>query len=145
MNDLLRKDQEVRPDLFFWFGPISRDVLDGWVAGQKLDLPEDLLIFWQKFGGGDLFETETIIGLFGPSESGDDLKSFNDFHRNQGLPPEYVLFHRGLYLSAVRQSDGRYVRLADDYSPLREYSSMDDWYSDLRSEYAGTYGLAVSR
>jgi hypothetical protein len=144
MNNLLRRDLAEEPRLFSWFGGISRNNLDDWMAREHLRVPEDLLAFWQELGGGDLFETETILGPFGDPVLGDDVKGVNDLHHGQGLPAEYFLFHKGLYMSAVRQGDGKYVKLSSEYSPIKEYPSMDEWYSDLRSEYSDVYDLRKS-
>jgi len=111
------------------------------MAQRKISLPDDLVDLWHELGGGDLFESETILSPFGSSALGDDIQGVNELHFRQGLSPEYLLFHKGLYLSAVRLADGKYVALFDSYVPFKEYSSLEDWYSDLRSEYAALYGL----
>ena len=141
MNLSIMNDYSEEPQLFFWFGGASRDDLDDWMAQRGLSLPDDLVDLWHELGGGDLFETETILSPFGNPVLGDDVQGVTDLHLKQGLPPEYLLFHKGLYLSAVRLTDGKYVALSDSYVPFKEYSSLEDWYSDLRSEYKVTYGL----
>jgi len=134
-------DYSRAPHLFYWLGGIPRSDLYDWMAQRKISLPDDLVDLWHELGGGDLFESETILSPFGSSALGDDIQGVNELHFRQGLSPEYLLFHKGLYLSAVRLADGKYVALFDSYVPFKEYSSLEDWYSDLRSEYAALYGL----
>jgi hypothetical protein len=55
------KDAEIRPDLFAWFGAIARGQIEVWLRSSNLEEPDDLLDFWTKTGGGDLFEGETIF------------------------------------------------------------------------------------
>lgn len=141
MNLPILNDYSRMPHLFSWFGGIPRSDLYDWMAQREISLPDDLVDLWHELGGGDLFESETILSPFGDSALGDDIQGLNDLHLRQGLSPEYLLFHRGLYLSAVRLADGKYVALSDSYVPFKEYSSLEEWYSDLRSEYEVLYGL----
>lgn len=141
MHLSILNDYARAPQLFSWFGGIPRRDLDDWMAQRKISLPDDLIDLWHELGGGDLFESETILSPFGDSVLGDDIQGVNEMHLKQGLSPEYLLFHRGLYFSAIRLADRKYVTLSDSYVPLKEYSSLEDWYSDLRSEYEAPYGL----
>ena len=137
----LLEDSRHAAQLFFWNGPIPQEDLSGWLKSKNLQLPEDLVSLWLRVGGGDLFETETIFSPFGDSQLGDNVDEVNRLHHSQGLAEDFFVFHGGLYLSAVRLSDGCYVALSQDYVPMAEYSSLEDWYNGLRSEYAESYGL----
>lgn len=94
-------------------------------------------------GGGEVFESETLLGPWRDSALGDNLVSVNKDLLVSGLPPEYLVFHTGVAISAVRLADGKYVRLApDDFHELEQYTSLEDWYCRLlRREYAARYGL----
>ena len=141
----LLTDESVRPQLFHWNGAIRRADLDQWLLENQIQVPHDLVELWATTGGGDLFESETILGPHGNVELGDDVLSVNATHRARGLGVDFVLFHIGLGLSAVRLSDGKYVSLSeDDYRVTAEYSSLADWYERaIREEYAERYGLPL--
>jgi hypothetical protein len=53
------------------------------------------------------------------------------------------VFHRGLFPSAVRLSDQRFVTLTEDgYTVKDSFASLDEWYvRTLRAEYGERYGL----
>jgi hypothetical protein len=128
MNKLLMQDSERYPKRFVWNGAISRDRLNIWLQKHNLNLPEDLIALWEVTGGGDLFESETILSPFGDANLGDDIDSVNEFHYSQGMKQDYLVFHVGTGLSAVRLADGLYVTLTDNYQELTEFFSLDDWY-----------------
>ena len=58
---VLLEDFERVPDVFFGFGAIPESELNDWLKCHALVLPSDLLKFWQLTGGGDVFESETIL------------------------------------------------------------------------------------
>ena len=80
-------------------------------------VPEDLLLFWSETGGGDCFDSETFFRpTANPSDQpylieGDDFETANRFRRERGMNPEFLAFHDGLNLSAVRRTDNKYVVL----------------------------------
>lgn len=140
---LIYRDAELRPNLFFWNGPVPAGRLEKWLGEHNLEIPDDLFGFWLRTGGGDLFESETILGPFADAVMGDDVDSVNHFHHQSGLSPEYLIFHTGIGISAVRLSDKRYVLLNDtDYHVVKIFLSFEEWYKGwIRNEYAGRYGL----
>lgn len=136
-------DAVQRPDLFLWAGTIDPVVLSAWIIEHRFDIPDQLFQFWATTGGGDLYETETILGPFGNDELGNEVLEVNMRARERGLNAGYLLFHTGIALSAVRMEDRRIVLLADpDYVVIGEFASFDQWYvATLRNEYAARYGL----
>lgn len=142
MNHILIQDSAHHPQLFVWNGAIASNRLQTWLEKRNLKLPNDLIELWQMTGGGELFESETILSPFGDAALGDDIDSMNELHHAQGMAQEYLLFHIGTGLSAVRLTDGRYVTLSDSYQELCEFLTLPDWYRDeLRSEYGSRYKL----
>ncbi len=142
MNSLLEHDQKLRPDLFYWNGPVPKDRLREWLRERRLQLPQDLLDFWEETGGGELFQSETVLGPYGDSSLGDDVDTVNVECRAEGLPLGYLVVHTGLDVTAIRLADGRWVAFAPiSYAQLREYDSFASWYQRIREEYAERYGL----
>jgi len=116
------KDAETRPDLFFWFGAIARDQIEAWLRSLNLVVPDDLLDFWTKNGGGDLFECET---MFRPTQipspepyfvSGDHIDTANQYRIPKGISVSHLVFHDGIFLSAVRLADKKLVTLGEEKS-----------------------------
>jgi len=137
------RDAEEYPSCFFWYGAVSSSDLLSWQNERRLKIPNDLLRLWQETGGGDLFETETIVGPQKNGEWADDFDSVNDLHWRKGMPKGFAVFHIGVVLSAFRLRDSRYVILdQESYTVLREYDTLDEWYEkELRAEYESRYGL----
>lgn len=143
MTMSLLEDAKRRPELFAWEGPVSSSKLAALLAEQGWSLPEDLIAFWERTGGGEVFESESLLGPCGDVALGDNLFSYNEELRARGLPEGYVVFHMGMTVSAVRQKDGRYVELDfEDFRERAEFASLEDWYLRIvRAEYAERYGL----
>jgi len=142
MSEAILADAHQREDLFHWLGPIEPGGLKSWLAHQQLEVPDDLFALWTATGGGDMFESETILAPFGDPTLADDVTSVNEFHRRRGMSPAYLLFHVGLGLTAIRLADGRIVELAPDtYQEKQEFPSLASWYDSIRSELAARYGL----
>ena len=53
--------------IFLPFGAIPEAELTGWLHHNGIALPHDLLALWQLAGGGDVFESETILRPSVPS------------------------------------------------------------------------------
>jgi len=143
---MLYNDAQGRPDLFNWLGRMNAAELESWLARNEWigACPDDLKTLWQKTGGGELFETETILGPLGDPQLGDDITAVNRGMRERGMPEQFVVFHLGLLTSAVDTLTADYVELApdDDFRVLRRFASLDEWYrSTLRAEYGCRYAL----
>ena len=138
-------DARMRPDLFNWNGRMDSSELMSWLARNKWigPCPEDLLTFWEETGGGDVFETETILGPLGDPQLGDDIASVNREMKARGMPARFVIYHIGLLTSAVDTESGDYVELATEgFQVLRRFASLDEWYRcTIRAEYGPRYGI----
>lgn len=143
MTPTMRKDLQLKPQVFFWEGPTDSRQLKRRLQEEGWRLPEDLLKLLAVTGGGEIFESETILGPCRDAELGDNLFTCNEQLRGRGLPDGYVVFHTGMAVSAVRLADGRYVEFGlEDFEERGEYATLDDWYRKLiRAEYAERYGL----
>jgi len=135
-------DSSTQPGAFQWFGPIDAANLSEWCSGRRIQPPMDLFELLERTGGGDFFESETILGPIGGRDTGDESDGANGWHRQRGLPEDLWLFHVGITLSALRRTDNRYVTLSRAYIMEAEYSTLDDWYAPIREEFAERYGLA---
>lgn len=144
----LLQDAQRVPGVFHAFGAIPTAELREWLYRNTLVLPADLIEMWAATGGGDVFESETILRPTVPSipNAGfiqDDIESRNAQHTANGKPQGLYIFQQGAFLSAVRLSDQKFVTLTKDYLVEDSFGSLDDWYiGPLRVEFGKNYGLA---
>jgi hypothetical protein len=64
-------------------------------------------------------------------------------HAEEGKSDDLYVFQEGVFLSAVRLSDQRFVTLTEDgYTIKDSFASLNKWYvRTLRAEYGDRYGL----
>ncbi len=150
MLAILQDAQRV-PRIFCDFGAIPPEELREWLRHNALQLPADLIEFWELTGGGDIFDCETIYRPTVPSIPNscfvhDDIESINAGHTAKGKPSEFYIFHdTGSEFSAVRLHDQKFVTLSSNYIVRNSFDSLDEWYiRTLRDEYGEMYGLVAS-
>lgn len=141
----LKNDMLARPDLFDMDGPIDTQDLDVWALRHEGEFPPCLLHLWHEVGGGDLFETETILSPAGSVALGDDIDTVNAYHYEQGMPKRYLVFHVGTGgISAYDRQMATICQLEpeEDYRVEAVFTSLEAWYQAvLRREYAARYGV----
>lgn len=76
----------------------------------------------------------------------ESLAALNAGLRARGLDGRYLAFQSGVFVSAVRQADLRFVTLTDGtWVEECDYPTFDEWYRQtLRAEYAERYGMATN-
>ena len=142
MINLIVCDSQRHSDAFFWRGSLSLSAIEDWERQQSLCAPRDLKQLWTLKGGGDLFESETILQPFG----GDDydlIESVSCVFWGKGLSTDYCIFHTGIVDSAFRKSDGALFSLgSSEQKQMSQFRDLDEWYlRTLRSVFAEKYGL----
>ncbi len=141
---IIIQDAARYPNAFSWFGAIPTIEIENWLQNSRLALPSDLIELWWVTGGGDLFESETILRpkvASTPNECfvDDEIESFNDAAVTTGL----YIFQRGIFLSAVRLQHKDFVSLTKDHAIVDRFNSLDDWYvHTLRAEFGERYGIS---
>jgi len=144
MIDSFEQDLRFAPNAFDWRGSTEVGPLMEWLEAHGRRVPKDLIGLWAQTGGGDMFETEEVLS---PTATGDhDLEAVNRRLWASGLAEDLLVFHSGLFMTAI-DSNERIVRIDPDrLEPVAFFGSIDDWYADLRGEYARSYGLpGISR
>jgi len=144
MNTLLQQDRARRPDLFQFYGPITGKEMDAWLGERNIVIPEDLKQLWCDTGGGEMFESETILSPKGRSDLADDVESVNEFHKQKGMTRSWLIFHTGIGgLTVVKVPLGEYASIREgSYEVQQTFQSLADWYGNfVRREYATRYGL----
>ena len=145
---ILLQDARKIPRIFSPFGSIPLTEIQDWLRRTGFVLPADLIELWQQTGGGDVFESETILRPTVASTPDscfveDDIEGRNAAYAEEGKSGDLYVFHRGLFPSAVRLPDQRFVTLTvDGYTVKDSFASFDEWYvRTLRAEYGERYGL----
>jgi hypothetical protein len=146
MIDFILKDSDRRPDLFFWNGELSLQHVEAWGRERSLCIPEDLKKLWSIKGGGDLFESETVLQPFGAPHY-DLIEPLTEYRWSQGLSKEYFVFHTGLGTSVFRKLDGVLFYFGGTVgSEVRRFQDLDTWYLQVvRAEFAKRYRLEISQ
>ena len=148
MSTSIYEDALARPDLFRWFGINSRE-FKLWLEALPVRVHPGLVDFWDRTGGGDIFESETLLGPLHPAEAENVLK-MNEYHWNNGLSEEMVLFHIGTFMSASHVDFPKHRNSVvtfknDSYEIAKKFATFGDWYTKtLRAEFADRYGLRSS-
>jgi|HubBroStandDraft_3_1064219.scaffolds.fasta_scaffold95599_3 hypothetical protein len=142
MIEVILRDSQLHPGVFFWSGALSTSAVEEWERKQSLFAPEDLKQLWSLKGGGDLFESETILQPFGTKEY-DLIEPVSSVFWGKGLSTDYCVFHTGRVESVFRKSDGALFSLGSpDISQMSQFEDLDEWYvRTLRSIYWERYGL----
>ena len=141
MIDLIVSDSKLRPDLFCWFGAIPSSEIAKWENDQSVSVPDDIKQLWAIKGGGDLFESETLLQPSGSSQDNLVLPRSRWFWE-KGLDRDHYVFHEGLYISTFRASSPGLCSLGcAHFDLISTFRSLDEWYLLLRAEYSGRYGL----
>jgi hypothetical protein len=139
------EDSLAHPRLFHWFG-IAEPEFEDWLKVLPLRVHPGLVSFWRRTGGGEVFESETLLGPLVAEES-DNVLKVNELHWGKGLPEEMLIFHLGLSRSASfvdrKRHRNRIVSFKpDSYEVARWFYTFDGWYrEEVRVEYASRYGL----
>lgn len=143
MIDLITADSDLYPNLFDWRGAVPFLEIEKWEREEVISVPADLKQLWSAKGGGELFETETILQPVGAEE--DDLVlPTSRWLWAKGLDSDCYVFHEGLYISIFRKSDDLLRALnRSDFAEVGTFRTLDDWYLSLRAEYGERYGLSA--
>ena len=144
MINKLKDDINMRPELFFFSGCIPKEDIIQKLSFMNINVPFALIELWNEIGGGEMFETETILSPIANSDLGDDIESVNYYHYKKGLSKDFFVFHVGLGgISAVSLNDERYVIIDEtNYKCVKWFESLEKWYENhIRKEYEIKYNL----
>ena len=137
------EDSRLRPDLFIWRGGLSPSAIKEWERQRSILTPNDLRDLWSTKGGGDLFESETILQPFGAPDS-DLIEPVSRLFWSRGLDIGFYVFHTGAWHSVFRKSDGALFSLDSSHlGQMASFQDLNEWYQALRAEYAERYALGV--
>lgn len=140
----LAADARIRPDLFIWNGSVDQPGMQLLLARDErlARCPSELQQLWRETGGGDIFESEAILGPLSKPALGEDILRVNEAMVSKGMPQRFVVFHIGMITTAVDTVLGDYVQLDAGFYVIRRFGSLEQWYVEtVREEYHERYGL----
>ena len=142
MIDQILKDASERPQIFVWRGPLDLEKVNAWLSHNQVNIPPDLKELWIVTGGGDIFESETLLSPL-ETDPSYDIEAVNRFHWQSGLDKSLLIFHVGTWISAVRNEPPHFVSFSlGDVEKKMEFKDFDAWYRQtVRREFAQRYGL----
>ena len=137
-------DAQAKPHLFLWNKSIETQRLLDWANQHGWIIPFDLLDIWSQTGGGDIFESETLLRPVVDDRDDESVEHRTRWYRARGLPAGMFVFHEGMGVSAIRRERPGYVWFDMQERLAASYGSFDEWYVQLiRLEYAERYGLSA--
>jgi len=129
--ELIHEQQKTNPSLLFAYGKIEETKLANELQKINYKFPNELIGFWKEFGGGDLFETETILSPFPiANEFIYDIQTINQFHYSIGLDKNYIIFQEnGSQMTAFdKQTNALVVLSKEDYSIENKFDNFENWF-----------------
>lgn len=138
ITETLKKELKKNPDIFVPYGKINKRILVEELQKYKFNFPKELIKFWINYGGGDLFETETILSPI-PSESEFvyDIRKINDFRYKNGLNKRYIIFQENASeMTAFDKETNEIVVLDKDKYKIEErFENINKWFVYLWQIY----------
>src|SRR6185437_13976225 len=113
MKLAILEDAALHPKLFFWVGPVSNSKLVEFLRAKEWQVPTDLFELWEKTGGGDFFDSETLFAPLSDVWADDSLEAVNSSLWSKGMPREYLALHDGIKFTALNLRTGRYCFLEE--------------------------------
>ena len=131
MIDLLLRDAELRPELFWWHGAIPIEQIEDWEREHSLRVPLDLKLLWSLKGSVDYFQSETILKPFGEPEY-DLILECSKVLWGRGLSTDYCVFQTGLCNAVFRKLDGAIFEMEERPSSAvrigSQFGDLGEWY-----------------
>lgn len=119
------------PYVIFPYGKIEQEELKCGLQNIKYEFPEELINFWEEFGGGELFEVETILyPLKSNDELIDDLITTNEFYHANGLENKYIVFQKNAAQLTVFDIETNEVVLLSngDFIERQRFENITNWF-----------------
>jgi len=132
ITETIKRALSDNPYIIFPYGAIEPEKLKSGLSKMNYQFPKELFDFWVEFGGGDLFETETILY---PLESDNNLIDCiwenNEFYYQQGLDKRYITFQQNpAQLTVFDTKTNEIVLLSNgDYIVRKKFDNFNAWFA----------------
>jgi len=91
--ETIKQTLKKNPNILFPYGKINNRELKKELNKYEFKFPKELILFWNEFGGGDLFEVETMLSpIFTSDALKENIIEINNYYLKQGLDSELFVF-----------------------------------------------------
>lgn len=132
---------------FYEYGGVDGNVIkESFIRyGFNFNVSYDLMLFWNKVGGGDFFDTESF---FYPIQDlhKENVLDFNIAMWELGFPKDYLCIYSGLLgLGAISSNDYLTLFFDDNSFRVNKYITFAKLINELNEEYSDRYyGTKIS-
>jgi len=129
--ETIKQTLKSNPYLLFPYGRIEKKVLNTELKKYNFKFPKELIQFWIEFGGGDLFENETILSPIPSSnEYVYDIKMINSFRYQKGLSTKYFVFEEnGSEMTAFdKETKEIFIMSKSENKIEKKFANINLWF-----------------
>ena len=131
MTQIVKGALTDNPYVLFSYGAIEKQFLQRKLDTYSFQFPEELIQFWIEYGGGDLFETETILSPI-PSDNEFiyDIEEINAFRYENGLDTKYLVFEEnGCEMAAFDKYTKEVVIISKSDNKIENgFKNINKWF-----------------
>ncbi len=134
ITQLVNKERKENPHIIFPFGKVNKKEMNDALKKYNYNFPKELLEFWLEFGGGDLFENETILSPTPVKEDWkDDMDTTNRFYYESGLDTKYIVFQiNAAQLAAFDRETNEVILISTlDFRVRNKFKNFNQWFDYL--------------
>jgi len=131
ITQLVNKERKENPHVIFPFGKVNKKEMNNALKKYNFNFPKELIEFWLEFGGGDIFENETILSPVPvKKEWMDDMDSTNQFYYESGLDKKYIVFQiNAAQLAAFdRETNEVFLISTLDFRVRNKFKNINQWF-----------------
>lgn len=136
MTNTVKKALRKNPYVLFEYGVPEKKELETELNKYDFKFPKELIKFWQNFGGGDLFETETILYPVDTDNiEYDSMPVINRFLCKQEFDNNYYIFHTNNATVTAFHKQTHEIAVFDNeprnYKIEQRFKNIDEWFFNL--------------
>jgi len=134
MMTQLKKEIKQNPRILSAYGALNKQLVISELAKYNFKFPTELVQFWIEYGGGDFFQTETILSpIHSDNEFIYDIIEINDFLHQKGLNENYIVFNEsGAEVTAFEKHTHEVAIISNkDYKIKKLFNNISQWFEYL--------------
>jgi len=134
ISNFLKHKQKEDRGIFFEYNPVDKNVLFKELKKYNFSFPNELIHLWLELGGGDLFETYSILHpVHSELDWADDMITHNEYALSLGFDNEYFIFARDAGESAAFHKKNHKIVVFENqtFRKLKSYENITDWFQQM--------------
>lgn len=118
-------------------GGLIKEVVSSLLPG--IEIPNQVLNFWIKCGGGECFETETFLYPL-PSIDKENIVEINISFWQNGLNRQFLIFYLGGFgLGSIKVGTSNIFLLRNNFEIYEELTDFNELVTLINEEYSLRY------